>query len=106
MNAPGTTDSDDSAEIERAVRQVGKRAKAAAALLAQSTAEQRSRALVDAAAAIRAARPRLIEANREDMAAADQQSLSAALLDRLRLDAGRVEAMAAGVAAVAALPDP
>ena len=106
MNAPNTTDSEDSAEIERAVRQVGERAKAASALLARSTAEQRSRALVAAAAAIRAASPRLVEANQEDMAAAEKQSLTAALLDRLRLDAGRVEAMAAGVAAVAALPDP
>jgi glutamate-5-semialdehyde dehydrogenase len=106
MNAPGKTDSEDSAEIERAVRQVGARAKAAAVLLAQSTAEQRSRALAAAAAAIRAASKQLVEANRADMAAAEKQSLPAALLDRLRLDAGRVEAMAAGVAAVAALPDP
>ena len=106
MNAPNTTESEQSAEIERAVRQVGERAKAAAARLAQSTAEQRSRALVAAAAAIRAASKHLVEANQEDMAAAEKQSLTAALLDRLRLDAGRVEAMAAGVAAVAALPDP
>ena len=106
MNAPNATESEQSAQIERAVRQVGERAKAASARLAQSTAEQRSRALVAAAAAIRAASLRLVEANQEDMAAAEKQSLTAALLDRLRLDAGRVEAMAAGVAAVAALPDP
>ena len=106
MNAPGKTDSEDSAEIERAVRQVGARAKAAAVLLAQSTAEQRSRALAAAAAAIRAASKQLVEANQADMAAAEKQSLTAALLDRLRLDAGRVESMAAGVAAVASLPDP
>jgi len=105
MNAPNTAESEDSAEIERAVRQIGERARRAAASLAQSTAEQRSRALTAAAAAIRAASPRLVEANQEDMAAAGKQSLTAALLDRLRLDAGRVEAMAAGVAAVAALPD-
>jgi glutamate-5-semialdehyde dehydrogenase len=107
MNAPGRTESEeDGAEIELAVRQIGERAKAAAAGLAQSTAEQRSRALEAAAAAIRKASPRLVEANQEDMAAAGKQSLTAALLDRLRLDAGRVEAMAAGVAAVAALSDP
>jgi glutamate-5-semialdehyde dehydrogenase len=106
MNAPGKTESEDSAEIERAVRQVGARAKAAAVRLAQSTAEQRSRALAAAAAAIRAASKQLVEANQADMAAAEKQSLTAALLDRLRLDAGRVESMAAGVAAVASLPDP
>src|SRR5262249_14498963 len=74
--------------------------------LAQTTAEQRTRALMAAAAAIRAAGPRLIEANDADMAAARTQDLSAAMLDRLRLDAARIEAMAAGVTTVAALPDP
>jgi glutamate-5-semialdehyde dehydrogenase len=94
------------AEIERAVREIGLRARAAAVRLAQSTAEQRSRALLAAAAAIRAATTRIAEANRVDMAAAEDKGLSGALLDRLRLDAGRIEAMAEGVATVARLPDP
>jgi len=102
MNAPDSTDS----EIEQAVRRIGEQAKAAAAGLARSTAQQRTCALEAAAAAIRKASPKLVEANRADMAAAEKQSLSAAMLDRLRLDAGRIASMAAGVAAVAALPDP
>ena len=102
MNAPDSTDS----EIEQAVRRIGERAKAAAGELARSTAQQRTRALEAAAAAIRKASPKLVEANRADMAAAEKQSLSSAMLDRLRLDDGRIESMAAGVAAVAALPDP
>ena len=102
MNAPDSTDS----EIEQAVRRIGERAKAAAGELARSTAQHRTRALAAAAAAIRKASPKLVEANRVDMAAAEKQSLSGAMLDRLRLDNGRIESMAAGVAAVAALPDP
>ncbi|HKF59960.1 MAG TPA: glutamate-5-semialdehyde dehydrogenase, partial [Dongiaceae bacterium] len=102
MNAPDSTDS----EIEQAVRRIGEQAKAAAAALARSTAQQRNHALEAAAAAIRKASSKLVEANRADMAAAEKRSLSAAMLDRLRLDAGRIENMAAGVAAVAALPDP
>jgi len=102
MNAPDSTDS----EIEQAVRRIGEQARAAAAALARSTAQQRSHALEAAAAAIRKASSKLVEANRADMAAAEKRSLSAAMLDRLRLDAGRIENMAAGVAAVAALPDP
>jgi glutamate-5-semialdehyde dehydrogenase len=94
------------AEIEQAVRAVGLRARAAALELARSTAEQRNRALLAAAAAIRAATTRIAEANRDDMAAAEDKGLSGALLDRLRLDAGRIEAMAEGVATVARLPDP
>jgi len=102
MNAPDSTES----EIEQAVRRIGEQARAAVGKLARSTAQHRTRALEAAAAAIRKASPKLVEANRVDMAAAEKQSLSAAMLDRLRLDDGRIESMAAGVAAVAALPDP
>src|SRR5215472_7982473 len=102
MNAPDSTDS----EIEQAVHRIDEQAKAAAATLTRSTAEQRTRALEAAAGAIRKASAKLVEANRADMAAAEKQSLSGAMLDRLRLDNGRIESMAAGVAAVAALPDP
>jgi glutamate-5-semialdehyde dehydrogenase len=58
------------------------------------------------AAAIRAQMPRILAANAEDLAEARAGGLSGAFLDRLTLDAGRVEAMAAGVEAVRALHDP
>ena len=106
MNAPSTTEKEAGAELESAVRKVGERARAAALQLARSTAEQRSAALAAAASAICAASAGIVEANRQDMAAAGKRSLSAALLDRLRLDEQRVAAMAAGVEAVARLPDP
>jgi glutamate-5-semialdehyde dehydrogenase len=48
----------------------------------------------------------ILAANAEDMAAAEASGLSGALLDRLQLDAGRVESAAAGVEAVARLSDP
>ena len=97
MNAPRRTETEeDGAEIERAVRQVGERAKAAGARLAQST----RRAAQPRARRRRRRDPRasrgLVEANQEDMAAAEKQSLTAAMLDRLRLDAERIEAMADG----------
>ena len=56
--------------------------------------------------AIRADMQAIQAANAEDMAAAEANGLSGALLDRLKLDAGRIEAMAAGVEAVAGLADP
>src|SRR5262249_28610996 len=90
----------------QSVRAIGLGARAAAARLARSSAEARSRALRLAATAIRAARAQIIEANRADMAAAEAKGLSGALLDRLRLDAGRIEAMAEGAATAARLPDP
>jgi glutamate-5-semialdehyde dehydrogenase len=50
--------------------------------------------------------PEILEANARDLQAGGHAGLSAALMDRLALDSGRVEAMAAGVRKIASLPDP
>jgi glutamate-5-semialdehyde dehydrogenase len=88
------------------MEQLGRGALSAAAVLAQATTALKNDALTHAAAAIRAHRARILEANTHDLAAARAAGLGAALLDRLALDEGRIEAMADGVAAIAALPDP
>ena len=85
---------------------LGRGALRAAAVLAQATTARKNDALTHAAAAIRAHRTRILEANAHDLAVARAAGLGAALLDRLALDEGRIEAMADGVAAIAALPDP
>lgn len=66
----------------------------------------RNAALRAAAAALRAGSGDILAANAVDMNAAEQRGLSAAMLDRLMLDDARVEAMAAGLEAIAELPDP
>jgi glutamate-5-semialdehyde dehydrogenase len=81
-------------------------ARAAAAALARLPSERRRAGLRSAAAAIRAAGPTILEANARDVAAGGAAGLSAAMLDRLRLDEGRVAAIAAAVEQVAALDDP
>ena len=96
------TDQDIAAEMAA----LGAEARAAARVLAASSAEARRRALKAAAAAIRNDEAAILEANARDMAAAEASGLSGALLDRLALDPGRVEGMAAGVEQVAALDDP
>jgi glutamate-5-semialdehyde dehydrogenase len=85
---------------------LGRRAKAAAAQLALASGEAKNRALLAQAQAIRARGPAIEAANQRDMEAARAKNLSAALLDRLRLDAKRIEAMAKGLEEIAALPDP
>ena len=85
---------------------LGAEARAAARVLAGSSTETRRNALKAAAVAIRDDESAILEANAADMAAARQAGLSGALLDRLALDPGRVEAMASGVEQVAALDDP
>ncbi len=74
--------------------------------LAQSSTDQRNQALLTAAAQIRARRPEILEANRQDMEAARARGLSSAMLDRLQLDDKRVESMAKGLQDIAALADP
>jgi len=85
---------------------IGREAVAAERLLARATTAQKDRALVAAAAAIRRRAAGLVAANAEDMAAARARNLPAAMLDRLALDAKRVEAMAKGIDDIVALPDP
>ena len=93
-------------DIAAEMAALGAEARAAARVLAASSAEDRRGALKGAADAIRGDEAAILEANAKDMAAAEASGLSGALLDRLALDPGRVEAMAAGVEQVAALDDP
>ncbi len=85
---------------------MGRQARAAAYQLAQLTSEEKNAILRAMAAAIRKSAPVLLEANDLDLAAGVEKGLSAAMLDRLRLDEKRIEAMAAGIDQVATLPDP
>lgn len=82
------------------------RAAAARAPLAIAETGAKNAALDNLASSLRAARPALLRANQDDVASAHQAGLSAALLDRLSLDANRIEQLATAVEAVRALPDP
>ena len=96
----------DAARLGEMMEQLGRAATAAAAVLALAPSEQKNRALGAAAAAVRAQRAAILAANERDMAAARAAHLSAPRLDRLRLDDQRIEAIAASIDAVTALPDP
>ncbi len=88
------------------MRGIGQAARAAAEVLALAPTEQKNRALRAAAAALRAQRAAILAANAEDMHEAVARGLSGALLDRLRLDDGRAEAMARGLDDIERLADP
>jgi len=85
---------------------MGRSARRAATSLAMTDDAQRNAVLKASAAAIREATGVIIEANSRDMAAAKSRGLGAALLDRLMLDAERVEAMAGGIESIVSLRDP
>ena len=93
-------------DLQAEMRALGERARGAARVLATAPRAAKDRALHAAAAALRARQDEILAANRRDLAAAEAGGLRPALLDRLALDARRVEAMAAGLEAVAALADP
>jgi glutamate-5-semialdehyde dehydrogenase len=96
----------DSTTLHDLMQQLGRNAVSAQRELALEPAERRDRALVAMAAALRLHAVAILEANARDVAAATSAGLGAAALDRLRLDAGRVAAMARGLEEIAALPDP
>jgi glutamate-5-semialdehyde dehydrogenase len=93
-------------ELSAVMNRLGQDAAAAAAVLALAPTATKNLALARIAGALRARRAELLAANARDMDAARAKDLSGALLDRLALDDGRVEAMARGVEEIAALPDP
>jgi glutamate-5-semialdehyde dehydrogenase len=85
---------------------VATRARDAAAVLALATRAEKDAALEAMAAALVDGTDRILAANAEDVAAAEDAGTPAHLIDRLRLDSSRVAAMAQGLREVAGLPDP
>ncbi len=98
--------SEDPQALDAAMTELGKRARAAARLLAEAPAAAKRKALETAADLIEARSAAIIAANAEDMARAEARGTSGAMLDRLLLDEARVAAMAKGLREVAAIPDP
>lgn len=94
------------ASLEQEVRTIAEAAKAAAAPLAQISADVRNNALAAMAAALRANRVDVLAANAQDMDAARAAGTQESLLDRLMLDGARIEAMAGALEELVALPDP
>ena len=93
-------------DIRKLMLAMGQSAREAAAILAESTTEQKNAALLAAAKALRAHKDDILAANGKDMEIAKGRGLTGAMLDRLLLDNGRIEAMASGLEAIAELPDP
>ncbi len=85
---------------------LGRAAKAAGRLVARSSSAARDEALLYAADLLVERAGPILEANATDVARAESDAAGATSLDRLRLDADRIAAMAAGLREVAALPDP
>ncbi len=96
----------ETSDVSALMRDIGARARKAARALGLAEAAQKANALEAAGRAIRANKAKILAANAEDIANAKQQNITAAFLDRLTLTDKSVDAIAAGIEAVALLPDP
>jgi len=88
------------------LREMGKRAVAAKYRLQDLTTVEKNRALEHAAEALTENARGILNANARDIERGRENDMRQGLLDRLRLDQGRIDAMAQGLRQVAALPDP
>ncbi|HEY6453459.1 MAG TPA: glutamate-5-semialdehyde dehydrogenase [Steroidobacteraceae bacterium] len=96
----------DETDVHELMQGMGRAAASAAEQLALAPRVAKDGALAAAAAAVRGDAAAILAANAEDMREAQGGGLGPALLDRLALDARRVEAMAQGLEQIAALDDP
>jgi glutamate-5-semialdehyde dehydrogenase len=87
-------------------REAAVRAKRGAAELAQLSGERKNAWLKESAQVLRERIKELLAANEKDVAAAPAFGITEAAIDRLQLTPSRIEEIAVGLEAVAALPDP
>ena len=92
--------------VQEQIQSMAKEARQAARRVAALSTEVKNRVLLRVADELRARRRAIQEENEKDLAAGRDKGLSAAMLDRLELSDKVIDAMATGLAEVAALPDP
>ena len=93
-------------DADALIADMGRRARKAATILAVTPTAAKAKALTIAAALLRERRDAILAANAEDLARADESGMAAAMKDRLRLDADRLEGIATALETVAQLDDP
>lgn len=93
-------------DIAGLMREMGRAARIAATELGIAPREAKDEALRTTAAELRKHTTAILEANARDIAAAEEAGKPASYIDRLMLDPARVEGIAKGLEAIAALDDP
>ncbi len=92
--------------ISNEMLNLAQEAKQAGRIMANLSSAVKNDLLLNMATALEKSIPELIEANEHDLKAARKQEMAPAMIDRLVLNEERIQAMAAGLREVAALPDP
>lgn len=97
---------DGHADIQSLMQDIGRQAKQAAAALSVASTDAKNNALKEMAASLRRRSNQILSDNAKDMTAGEEKGLTGAMLDRLQLTDERIDAIAAGLEAIAELPDP
>ena len=100
------TKSEQRDDIVAIMAEIGRKARVAARPLANAPTALKNRALAAMADALLRDETSILEANATDLANGEEAGLSPAMMDRLKLDAGRIKGIAAGIHEIAALKDP
>jgi glutamate-5-semialdehyde dehydrogenase len=99
-------DNETGIDLSQYTADLGRAARAAAAELAHAQPQTKNRALLEIAAVLDQQRATILQENEKDLAAAGDNEVSAAMLERLELNPARIDAMIEGLQQVAGLPDP
>ncbi|HEX5419985.1 MAG TPA: glutamate-5-semialdehyde dehydrogenase [Gammaproteobacteria bacterium] len=102
----GRADRESADDLHGRMMALGRAARSALEVLARTPSAAKHAALLAMAAELRRGQAEILAANAADCADGRRRNLSAAILDRLALDPGRIESVAGSVEAVAALPEP
>jgi glutamate-5-semialdehyde dehydrogenase len=92
--------------IKQYVEAIGRKARAASAVLATVSAEAKRNALIEMAESIEKGVRSILDANRRDLKAAAEKGISAAVLQRLEVSEKTIKEMCEGLRQIASLPDP
>jgi len=95
-----------SQSVDALMMNIGAQAKAASRPLSIASTAKKNRALLAMASAIDASLDRILDANRQDVEAAEQAGVAGSFIDRLKLDPSRIAGISEGIRAIANLADP
>ena len=95
-----------STELSQYMSELGQSARAAATKLAYAQPQQKNQALLEIATVLKQRRDYILQENKRDLAAAGDNHISDAMLERLELNQARIDAMIEGLQQVAGLADP
>ena len=101
-----TTTEKPTEDVAAVMHQIGVQAKSAASRLAIASTEEKQTALRSAAAWLKKDIAVVLAANEKDMLAGEKRELSKAMLDRLKLDEGRIDGIVSALNAISELADP